>query len=186
MVSVYSVDAYDLIKKVSQELKKTDLVHPPEWAQFVKTGVFKQRPPVDEDWWYIRAAAILRSVYKLGPVGVAKLRTKYGGKQNRGVRPEKFRVGSGNIIRTILQQLEKEGLVASVKDEKKKGRVITPKGQSLLDKVAISLAKPSKTKKEEKKPEIKKEKSEAKSENEEKAEEKPKAEKSKKEEKVEE
>ena len=141
MVSIYSVDANNLIEKVAQELKKSDLVHPTEWAKFVKTGVAKERPPVDDDWWYFRAAAILRSVYKLGPVGVSKLRTKYGSKQNRGVRPEKFRDASGNIIRTILQQLEKDGYIMQNKDDKKKGRVIAPKGQSLLEKTASSLAR---------------------------------------------
>ena len=140
MVSIYSVDPNSLIEKVAQELKKSDLVQPTDWAKFVKTGVAKERPPVDEDWWYIRAASILRSVFKLGPVGVSKLRTKYGSKKNRGVKPEKFKIASGNIIRTILQQLEKEGLVMQNKDDKRKGRVISPKGQSLLEKAAASLS----------------------------------------------
>ena len=158
MVSIYTVDTNALIAKVAQELKKSDIVHPAEWAKFVKTGIAKQRPPVDEDWWYVRAASVLRSVYKLGPIGVSKLRTKYGSKQNRGVRPGKFKDASGNIIRTILQQLEKEGLIMQNKD-KRKGRVITPKGQSLLEKSASSLAgAKSKPKKEEpKKEEPKKE-----------------------------
>ncbi len=161
MVSIYTVDTNALIAKVAQELKKSDIVHPAEWAKFVKTGISKQRPPVDEGWWYVRAASILRSVYKLGPIGVSKLRTKYGSKQNRGVRPEKFKDASGNIIRTILQQLEKEGLIVQNKD-KRKGRVITPKGQSLLEKSASSLSKSNaKAKKEEKAVEKKESKSKA-------------------------
>ncbi|MFW6230939.1 MAG: 30S ribosomal protein S19e [Nanoarchaeota archaeon] len=141
MVSIYAVDPNALIERVAEELKKTDLVQPPEWAQFVKTGVAKQRPPVSSDWWYIRAAALLRAVYTIGPIGVNKLRTKYGSKQQRGVRPEKFRIASGNIIRTALQQLEKEGLIAQNKDEKKKGRIIAPKGQSMIEKCADAVAK---------------------------------------------
>lgn len=141
MVSVQSVEPSTLIKKVAEELKKIDLIQPPEWAKFVKTGVFKQRPPIEEDWWFSRAASILRAVYLLGPVGTIKLRTKYGGKQNRGVRPGRFRIGSGNIIRTILQQLEKEGLIVQNKKPKKQGRVATPKGQSLLERCAISIDK---------------------------------------------
>ena len=181
MVSIYTVDTNALIAKVAQELKKSDIVHPAEWAKFVKTGIAKQRPPVDEDWWYVRAASILRSVYKLGPIGVSKLRTKYGSKQNRGVRPEKFRDASGNIIRTILQQLEKEGLIMQSKD-KRKGRVITPKGQSLLEKSASSLADTkSKTKKVESKKEEAKEEQPKKVE----AKEEAKKETPKKEEKVE-
>lgn len=158
MVSVYSVDPNALIEKVAEELKKTDLVEAPEWAKFVKTGVSKQRPPVNDDWWYVRAASILRSVYKLGPVGTSKLRTKYGGKQNRGVRPEKFRLASGNIIRTALQQLEKEGYVAQNKDPKKKGRIVTGKGQSLLEKTAVVIMKESRKDAAPVKEEVKKEK----------------------------
>ncbi len=148
MVSIYSVDSNAHISLVAQELKKTDLVQPPEWAQFVKTGVAKQRPPVDDDWWFARAASVLRSVSKLGPIGVNKLRTKYGSKKNRGLRPEKFKDASGNILRTVLQQLEKEGLVSQNKDPKVKGRIITAKGQSLLEKCAASLL-PEKSSKDE-------------------------------------
>jgi small subunit ribosomal protein S19e len=147
MVSVYEVDANALIERVAEELKKSNLVQPPEWSQFVKTGVAKQRPPMSSDWWYMRAASVLRSVFKLGPIGVSKLRTKYGSKQNRGVAPEKFRIASGKILRVVLQQLEKEGYIAANKDNKHKGRVIAPKGQSLLEKCAASIAKGGKSEK---------------------------------------
>jgi len=60
------------------------------------------------------------------------LRTAYGGRKNRGHAPEHFVKGSGNIIRTALQELERLGLVAKTEE----GRVITPKGQSLLDNTA--------------------------------------------------
>jgi len=70
-----------LIEKIAIKLKS--IIDMPEWAKFVKTGVNRQRPPVSEDWWFVRAAAILRTVENRGPVGVAKLRTKYGGKKNK-------------------------------------------------------------------------------------------------------
>ncbi|MFP4117539.1 MAG: 30S ribosomal protein S19e [Candidatus Woesearchaeota archaeon] len=145
MVSVYSVDPSALIRRVSEELKKTDLVHPPLWAKFVKTGPAKDRPPVEDDWWYVRASSVLRAVYKEGPIGVGKLRTRYGSKQNRGLAPERFRPASGNILRTILQQLEKEGLLMQGKDKNERGRHITSKGQSLLEKCASELHKTNDT-----------------------------------------
>ncbi|MEM0333542.1 MAG: 40S ribosomal protein S19, partial [Candidatus Aenigmatarchaeota archaeon] len=37
----------------------------------------------------------------------------------------------GSIIRKILQQLESEGLVT----KEKKGRILTPKGRSFIDKI---------------------------------------------------
>ena len=77
----------------------------------------------------------MRKVSLRGPIGVAKLRSMYGTKKNRGVRPERFYKGSGKIVRVILQQLEAEGLVKKVEKGVHKGKIITPKGQSFLDKV---------------------------------------------------
>jgi len=147
MVSIYSVDPTELITKTAEELKKIDAIKPPAWASFVKTGVCKERPPSQHDWWYIRAAAVLRAVYKLGPVGVNKLRTKYGSKKGRGHKPEHFYPAGGNIIRKILQQLEKVSLIKKGEAGVFKGREIAPQGKSLLDKVAVSILK-SKPKKE--------------------------------------
>lgn len=139
MATIYDVDINQLIEKTGLELMKIGSIQPPEWANFVKTGVHKERPPVNQDWWYVRAAAVLRSVYILGPIGVSKLRQKYGGRQNRGYKPEIFKKGSGNILRKILQQLEKAGLIKQVEKGNRKGRIITPAGRSFLDKVAGTI-----------------------------------------------
>src|SRR4030043_643757 len=130
MASIYDVNPTELIEKSAFELKKISQVKPPQWASFVKTGMHKERPPIKEDWWYIRTAAILRSIYKQGPIGVSKLRTKYGGKKGRGHKPEHFYKGSGAIIRKICQQLESAELIKQTKIGVHKGRVVTPKGQS--------------------------------------------------------
>lgn len=140
-MSIFEVPPNELIGKVAQELKKLPEIKAPEWSRFVKTGMFKERPPVERDWWQMRAAAILRSVAKLGPIGTSKLRTKYGGKKNRGVASEHFYRGSGSIARKILQQLEKAGLLKQAKKGTHKGRIITPKGQALLNRVAKEISK---------------------------------------------
>lgn len=142
MASIYDVSPNELIERAAVELAKMPEIAPPEWAKFVKTGHFRQRPPVREDWWYVRSAAVLRSICKLGPIGVAKLRTKYGGKKGRGHKTEKFCRGSGNILRKILQQLETARLVKQATIGVHKGRVITPQGRSLLDKLATEIAGP--------------------------------------------
>ena len=138
MAGIYDVNAQELVEKTAQELKNVPEISPPEWAVFVKTGAHKERPPIQADWWYFRAAAVLRAVAKLGPVGTEKLRTKYGGKKNRGVAPEHHYKGSGSVIRTVLQQLETAGLVMKAKGARK-GRILSPKGQSLLMKMAKTL-----------------------------------------------
>ncbi|HLG23504.1 30S ribosomal protein S19e [Candidatus Woesearchaeota archaeon] len=139
MPTMYDVDAQELVEKAAEELKKIPEIKPPEWATFVKTGVHKELPPVKNDWWYVRAASVLRTVYRLGPVGVSKLRTKYGGRMNRGVKKAHFFKGSGNILRKALQQLEKAGFVKFAEKGVHKGRVVTPKGKSFLDRIASQI-----------------------------------------------
>ncbi len=138
-MSVLDVPSDKLIRKLADSFKKSENIKPPVWAGFVKTGSGKERPPMQDDWWYVRAASVLRSVYKLGPIGVSKLRTKYGSKKNKGVKPEKHYKGSGNILRKIFQQLEKEGLVKFAEKGVRKGRIVTKKGYDLLNKIADSI-----------------------------------------------
>lgn len=136
MTTVYDVPADKLIEKVAEKLEKMEEIKPPEWAAYVKTGAHKELPPTQKNWWYIRCASILRRIYIDGPVGVSRLRTYYGGRKRRGVKPPRFRKGSGAIIRKALQQLEKAGFVEKAKE----GRRITPKGMSFLDNTAHEIA----------------------------------------------
>jgi small subunit ribosomal protein S19e len=136
MASIRDVSTNRIIEKVAQELQNMDEMKQPEWSRFVKTGVHKERPPMQDNWWYIRAASILRKFYLGQTVGVSGLRKQYGGRKNLGHRPEHKRKASGSIIRKILQQLEAAGMV---KTEKGAGRVITPKGRSFLDKIAKEI-----------------------------------------------
>ncbi|MEM2017713.1 MAG: 30S ribosomal protein S19e [Candidatus Pacearchaeota archaeon] len=135
---VHEIEPMKFILALASELKKMPEFKMPEWAMFVKTGAAKERPPEEKDWWYIRAASILRSVYIRGVVGVSRLRVKYGSRKNRGMRPEKFYKASGKIIRTILQQATKAGLVEHIKG-KKTGRRLTKKGKEFLEKLAEKL-----------------------------------------------
>jgi len=137
MATVYDVPPNKLIEEVSKEIKSMEGIEEPEWSKFVKTGVHKEKGPDQPDWWFDRVSALLRSVYVEEPVGVSKLKTKYGGKKRRGPRPEKFVKGSGSIVREGLQQLEKAELV----EKTDKGRVMTSEGQSFLDDIAHKIMK---------------------------------------------
>lgn len=134
MATIYDSDTQELLKKAAEALKEK--IKAPEWSVYVKTGVSRERPPADKDWWYIRAASILRKVYLIGPIGTNKLRVKYSSRKNRGYTPEKTFKGSGKIIRTILQQLENIGFIKKEEKNVHKGRIITPQGKSFLDKLA--------------------------------------------------
>lgn len=135
MTTVYDIPAEMLIRQVAEELKKNPQIQPPDWAAFAKTGVHREMPPENEDWWYVRAAAIFRRIYTDGPVGIQRMRSAYGGKRDRGLAPNQFRRGSGSIVRKVFQQLEAAGYVSHTTE----GRVVTPAGRSFLDNVANSL-----------------------------------------------
>lgn len=135
-MSVFDVEAKELIAKTAEELKKVEEIKPPLWAVFVKTGAHNERVPDNPDWWYVRAAALLRRA-AISPLGISRLRRVYGGRKNRGVKPERKKPASGNIIRKALQQLEKAKLVKKGKN----GREITAAGQKFLDNVAKTIIK---------------------------------------------
>ncbi len=134
ITAVYEIPAQEYNNKLAEALKQLPEFKEPEWVGFVKTGVSRKRPSQEEDFWYKRAASILRQIYIRGTVGVNRLKTRYGGKKNRGMKPERFRKASGKIIRVILQQAEAAGLLEKFSDSKKRsGRKLTDKGKEFLE-----------------------------------------------------
>ncbi len=134
MTTAYDVKAEPLIKEAAKDLEEE--FEEPEWTNYVKTGVGKEKPPQQENWYFIRSAAILRRIYMEGPLGVSKLRTIYGTSKNNGHAPEHHSKASGKVIRTALQNLEEAGLV---EEEEGEGRKITEKGKSFLDSKANTV-----------------------------------------------
>lgn len=137
MITPLDVPPAQFLEALAERLKKSPRFKPDPKLVFLKTGAHKQRAPQDPDWWYLRCASLLRRLYIDAPVGVGKLRTYYGGRKRRGMEPAKFAKAGGWIIRKALQKLEQEGLVG----KHPRGRVLTPKGRSLLDRVAYELYK---------------------------------------------
>ncbi len=140
MNPVYELNPHEYNIKLAEALKKIPEFKVPEWVSFVKSGPAKARPIEEPDFWYKRAASILRQIYKKNIVGVNRLRTKYGSKKNRGFKPEEFRRAGGKIIRTILQQADKAGFTEIAKDikgvkSKKPGRQLTEKGRRFMEEI---------------------------------------------------
>jgi small subunit ribosomal protein S19e len=133
---IFAQNPEKFIPALAQALRKIPEFQVPEWALYVKSGVSRERPPTSEDFWYIRAASILRQLYVKGVVGVNRLRTKYGSRKDRGVKPDRFRKAGGKIIRVILQQAESAGLVEKV-TRLQHGRRLTEKGKELLDSIKV-------------------------------------------------
>jgi small subunit ribosomal protein S19e len=137
MTTAYDVPADVLINRLSGYMKENIReIQPAEWAGYVKTGSHVERMPQNPDWWYVRSASVLRKLYMKGPVGVSRLRRDYGGRKRRGVRPAHFAKAGGNILRSVLQQLEQAGLAQK---DGTKGRVVSGKGRSLLDAMSTQI-----------------------------------------------
>ena len=148
MTTYYDIPANMLISALADKLSDSKDIVAPNWSEYVKTGVDRERPPTQENWWTIRTASLLRKVAKQGPIGVTTIAQTYGTVMNNGAGPNTPGVASRKIIRTALQQLEAAGLVEMVptkevetedgKQQLYSGRKITSAGQKLLDEVAHS------------------------------------------------
>ena len=139
MTTPHDVPASKFIARLAKYLRENvDEVQPLPWASFAKTGMHVQNPPQNPDWWYTRSASILRKIYIHGPMGLEKLRADYGGRKNRGSKPNRVVKAGGSDIRKVMQQLEKAGLIQIAKPQ---GRSMSPKGRKLMQEVAGDLAK---------------------------------------------
>ncbi len=147
---IHEVKPDEFNDKLAEALKKIPEFQIPEWALYVKSGVAKQRIPEDEDFWYKRAASILRQLHIKGVVGVNRLKTRYGSRKNRGARPAKFKKSSGKIIRVILQQAESATLVEKVA-KLQHGRRLTQHGRDFLDTIVKEMPKGEKNETSQKK-----------------------------------
>ena len=139
---IYDSNPQEYNINLAEALKKIPEFEEPEWAKFVKSGPAKERPIDEPDFWYKRAASILRNLYLKKTLGVNRLRTKYGSKKDRGFKPEKFKRAGGKIIRTILQQADSAGFTEIFKDDKKIkgkrfGRQLTQKGKEFLKSIKL-------------------------------------------------
>ena len=134
-MTIYEIPADKFNDKLAVAIEQNAEFKMPEWALYIKTGTNKLRPPIDNNWWYRRVASILRQIYINGVVGVGRLRTKYGSRKNRGMRPEIFAKASGKIIRIMLQQAERAGYLEKVKEGKRFGRRLTRSGKAFLESI---------------------------------------------------
>ncbi len=132
MVNAHDVPSSKLIPALAEQMKSVSSVQEPEWARWVKTGSHAERPPADSNWWFTRAASLMSKLYLHGPVGLGDLERVYGGSKALKYYPKHHRDAGGSNIRKILKQLEQAELVSKTP----KGRVLSPKGRAMLDKVA--------------------------------------------------
>ena len=137
MANVYDVKGAEIVKLAAERLK--DKIKKPAYVDYVKSGANRERVPADTNFWYVRSASILRQVYLNGPIGVSRLKTRYGSRKEHVVHRRHHKSAGGSIIRDALQELEKAGYVKTSTVRGRKGRIITKEGKSFLDKIAKEL-----------------------------------------------
>ncbi len=133
-MSIYEVDKNTLISAIAEELKKNKFPQP-DWTLFAKTGMHREKAPENPDWWFMRAGSILYQLHKRGATGTERFRTYYGGKKNRGAKPNKFFKSSGKIIRNVFQNLEQQGFV----EKSPKGRKLTREGSKYINAISSKI-----------------------------------------------
>ncbi len=135
-MNIREVDASELVRGAADMLMKAG-IEKPAYVEYVKSSPSRERSPAEGSFWYLRCASLLRQVYLNGPIGISRLRIRYGGRKRHVVhRHHSVRAG-GSIIKDAFDALERLGYVKKTK----KGREITPKGISFLDKTASAIAK---------------------------------------------
>lgn len=136
MANVFQVESGKLIGAAAERLKEKGVAKP-AYVDYVKTGPSRERVPEQKDFWYVRCSSLLRQIYIRGPIGISRLRTRYGSRKMHLVRRHHHWDAGGSIITDALNALEKAGYVK----KGAKGREITAAGRSFLDKVANDIVR---------------------------------------------
>ena len=116
-----------MINAVAAFFKEKNIIKLPSYSALVKCSKSNDTEPINADYIFYRAAAIVRKLYitKSKNLGVGSLRVMFSKKQRRGSQPPKtFRAG-GKIIRDIVKQLKEAKYVENLgkkeeEDEDKK------------------------------------------------------------------
>lgn len=132
-LTVRDVCPHSFVKAYAAHLKKSGKIELPKWVEYQKTATWKELSPLDNDWYYMRAAAVARRVYLRPGCGVGGLRKAFGGKNRRGTLKERRGIAVGGVIRSVLQDLEK---LKVLEQDPHGGRRITRVGQQDLDRIA--------------------------------------------------
>ncbi|KAM0674589.1 hypothetical protein GVAV_001776 [Gurleya vavrai] len=114
-IPIFHADTTLLNEAIADHLKRSEILSVPDNVDLIKTGVAKQMPPEDKDWYYKRAASIFRSVVlntmsdKIQGIGTHFFARKYSSRCNRGVRPSKISKGSTGHVKAIIEDFVKSG-----------------------------------------------------------------------------
>merc|ERR1711862_274229 len=149
-ITLKDVPTNDFIAAYANYLKKHNKITPPAWHDLVKTGHLHELAPYDEDWFFTKAAAVVRKVYIKPHLGVGKMAQLFGGKKRYGSARKHNAKASKGVIRAALKALEDAGILMRYNDKKNKCfeeerpsgdpklyyRVVSPIGQKDINQIA--------------------------------------------------
>nr|CAL69109.1 TPA: putative 40S ribosomal protein S19 [Spadella cephaloptera] len=138
MSSVKDVNQQAFVIGFADFLKKSGKMTVPDWADLIKLSRAKEQGPVNEDWYFVRAASVARHLYIRAPVGVGAFTKIYGGRKRNGSAPAHFTRSYKSVSRRVLQSLEEMKLVEK---DGNGGRKLTSQGRRDLDRIAAQIAK---------------------------------------------
>ena len=121
------------------------MITPPHYNNLVKCSYSNELAPLDPNWFYVKAAAVVRKIYitKSKTLGVGSLKSMFNKKHRRGVNCSVTSRHSGKILRDIIGQLKKIGYVENYVSSEgaSLGLLVTRLGKAQLDKISASLKK---------------------------------------------
>eukprot|EP00768_Dysnectes_brevis_P000457 gnl/Dysnectes_brevis/109_a130_11433.p1 GENE.gnl/Dysnectes_brevis/109_a130_11433~~gnl/Dysnectes_brevis/109_a130_11433.p1 ORF type:complete len:144 (+),score=31.29 gnl/Dysnectes_brevis/109_a130_11433:33-464(+) len=136
-VCLKDVPAELFVDAFAAQLKSEGAFKQPAYTEYAKTGACRDRVPESDDWYFVRAAAVLRRLYVRRNVGVGAFTKVFGTAYTTKCAPQHFKRSSSKVIRNILQQYEALGYVTQPRNGS--GRVMTRKGQKIVDQFSKSL-----------------------------------------------
>eukprot|EP00657_Telonema_sp_P-1_P003578 TRINITY_DN1849_c0_g1_i2.p2 TRINITY_DN1849_c0_g1~~TRINITY_DN1849_c0_g1_i2.p2 ORF type:complete len:173 (+),score=86.80 TRINITY_DN1849_c0_g1_i2:169-687(+) len=133
--TVRDVDTWRWVKTMAKHFKDEGKLFVPSCTEIVKTSHGRERAPQNNDWYYIRCAAVLRAIYLRPGTGYGGLAKRFSNKKNRGSRPEIYCKAATGLLHWCCRSLEGLKLLAKGKEQ---GRVITKAGRKRADTIAFN------------------------------------------------
>ena len=134
--TVRDVNGWRFVKALARHFKQEGKLFVPRCTEIVKTSHGRERAPQNEDWYYIRCAAVLRALYLRPGQGYGGLSKRFGIKKNRGSQPEITTRGARGLLHWACRSLEGLKLVTKGKES---GHVVTKEGRKKADTIAFNV-----------------------------------------------
>ena len=134
--TVHDVPANKWVKAMAQQFKREGKLMVPTCTEHLKTSHGRERAPQNNDWYYVRCAAVLRHVYLRPGNGYGGLAKAFANKKNKGTLPEATVKAATGPLHWACKSLEGLKLIAKGKAH---GRVLTREGRKRADTVAFNV-----------------------------------------------